>query len=218
MTSDVGNPTRRHLRLVSGAGPSAPHLETREQVAAEGRSKSARRRIPPSPRAPLPPSAQIEEILDRAAHVAMASLTGGISPMSVGGAFADWRQHLAASPGKLVHLWEKALRKSVRFGWYALCCAAGGGQATPCIEPLPQDRPFHAAAWQHYPFNLIHQAFLLQQQWWHNATTGVRGVSARHEAVVEFATRQLLDLLSPSNFPTTNPEVLESTLCQGGSN
>ena len=43
------------------------------------------------------------------------------------------------------------------------------------------------------------------QQWWHNAMTGVRGVTKQDENVVAFTTRQFLDVLSPSNFPLTNP-------------
>ena len=50
------------------------------------------------------------------------------------------------------------------------------------------------------------------------ADGAVRGVEAHHEYVVEFMTRQWLDMLSPSNFPWSNPEVLRETLASGGQN
>ena len=50
------------------------------------------------------------------------------------------------------------------------------------------------------------------------AATGVRGVSQRHEEMVEFAARQILDVLSPSNFLLTNPEIFRQTLSKGGAN
>ena len=51
-----------------------------------------------------------------------------------------------------------------------------GGHYEPCVEPLSRDRRFVAQDWQTWPYNMVYQSFLLHQQWWHNATTGVAGV------------------------------------------
>jgi polyhydroxyalkanoate synthase len=162
-------------------------------------------------------STALAEIIDRAVHAATARFTAGLSPIAVGGAFLDWGAHLAFSPGKQVQLVQKGVRKAVRLANYA-ARAASGTPVERCIEPLPQDRRFRDPAWQAWPWNLLHQGFLLQQQWWHNAVTGVRGVSARHEAMAAFATRQALDVFSPSNFPLTNPVVAERTARTLGAN
>jgi polyhydroxyalkanoate synthase len=133
------------------------------------------------------------------------------------GAYFDWLTHLAAAPGKRMRLLEKVAKKTVRLALYS------SAQALPdrpmrCIEPLPQDHRFDADAWQRWPYNVMYQSFLLQQQWWHNATTDVRGVSKQHERMIEFTARQILDMLSPSNNPLINPEVLQRTFEQGGQN
>ncbi|MGN2390729.1 PHA/PHB synthase family protein [Pelomicrobium sp. G1] len=158
------------------------------------------------------------EVIDRSLHATLARFTAGISPAALAGAYLDWAAHLATSPGKQLNLLDKAFRKAVRLANYAGRCMLQGGSAEPCIEPLPQDRRFLGEAWQRWPYNLIYQGFLLGQQWWHNATTGVRGVTRQHERVVEFVTRQILDTFSPSNFLPTNPELLEHTMRQGGMN
>jgi polyhydroxyalkanoate synthase len=160
----------------------------------------------------------IADITDRSLHAAVARFTAGLSPAALTYAYLHWATHLADAPGKRLQLIDKAMRKTVRFANYATRCAMSGGETEPCIEPLPQDKRFAAQEWQRFPYNFIYQGFLLQQQWWHNATTGVRGLSKQHEKVVEFASRQLLDMVSPSNFLPTNPEVLQHTLRSGGAN
>jgi poly[(R)-3-hydroxyalkanoate] polymerase subunit PhaC len=160
----------------------------------------------------------LADITDRSLHAALARFTGGLSPAAVGSAYLDWVVHLAAAPGKRLQLLDKAVRKTVRLANYAARCALEGAQAACCIEPLSQDKRFAGESWRIWPFNVISQAFLLQQQWWHNATVGVRGVSKRHEDMLEFGARQVLDMLAPSNFPLTNPEILERTISTSGLN
>jgi len=160
----------------------------------------------------------LADITDRSLHAAAARFTFGLSPAALTDAYLDWTTHLTYAPGKRLQLADKAARKMIRFVNYIGRCATDREKTECCIAPLPQDKRFVVESWQQWPFNFIYQAFLLQQQWWHNAATGVRGVSKRHEEMIEFATRQLLDMVSPSNFFLTNPEVLQRTLRSGGKN
>jgi polyhydroxyalkanoate synthase len=155
--------------------------------------------------------------IDRAIHASQARLTGGLSPAALALAYLDWLVHLANSPGKLGELAENAWTKGRAFGAWELLATTGGARE-PFIEPLADDRRFDHAAWQCWPFNAIYQGFLMQEQWWHYATTGVPGVGLHHQDVVSFCARQLLDVCSPSNFLWSNPEVLERTCGESGAN
>ncbi len=167
--------------------------------------------------APATAEACRPDVLDTLANAWRARGTGGLSPAAGLLAWYDWALHLSLSPGKQRSLIEKGLDKQRRFARYVAHAARAHGCLT-CIEPLEQDRRFETPAWQQWPFNAIHQGFLLQQQWWHNATSGVRGVSRHHENMVTFAGRQWLDMWSPSNFIWTNPEVLDAITASGGAN
>ncbi len=163
---------------------------------------------------PLPLGTQV---LDRLVQANMGRLTANLSPASVGQAFADWAFHLASSPGKQIELAVKAWRKSARLGMYAMEYTADS-QTRPCIEPLENDHRFDDPRWSNPPFNMMYQGFLLYQQWWWNAINGLRGVAPRHEDRTQFAVRQMLDTMSPSNFAATNPVVLDRTVRTGGAN
>jgi len=155
--------------------------------------------------------------IDRLREAASAKFTGGFSPTALALAYLDWAIHLASAPGKQLELASKAARKAARLGGHAM---AGAFQedADPCIRPLPGDRRFAAPEWSRQPFSLMAQAFLLNQQWWHNVTHEVPGVERHHEEVVSFVARQILDVFSPSNNPLTNPEVIERARATGGAN
>jgi polyhydroxyalkanoate synthase subunit PhaC len=155
--------------------------------------------------------------LDRPLHAAVARLTGGVSPAALSQAYSDWLQHFLFSPDKQIELAKKAAAQWGRFFEYCTRACADPSCAQ-CIEPPFQDNRFRAEAWQRWPFNAIYQGFLLTQEWWHCATTGLEGVSKHHEGVVSFMARQYLDVFSPVNFAVTNPVVLETAVKQGGMN
>ena len=163
-------------------------------------------------------STALAEIVDRSVHAATARFTVGLSPMALMGSYMDWAAHLAFAPGKQAQLAEKAFKKWMRLANYAGRSLVHADGNEPCIQPLPQDHRFTADAWRMPPYDVMYQAFLLGQQWWHNAMTGVRGVNKRNEDMVAFATRQFLDVWSPSNSVFTNPEVLARTQQEGGMN
>ncbi|MFN4283134.1 MAG: PHA/PHB synthase family protein [Alphaproteobacteria bacterium] len=155
--------------------------------------------------------------IDRMREALSAKATGGLSPAAISLALFDWTIHLAFAPGKRFELADRAASKAGLFLGY-LAASTARPDTPPCIEALPGDSRFSAPEWRKPPYSLWAQAFLLHQQWWHNATHDVPGVTPHHEDVISFAARQMLDIFSPSNIPFTNPEVIGKTIETGGGN
>ncbi|MEE4379651.1 MAG: alpha/beta fold hydrolase [Candidatus Competibacteraceae bacterium] len=150
-------------------------------------------------------------------RASIGQVTLGVSPVALAQAYQDWILHMAMSPGMQLELSQKTLRKLAQFAVYARH-AALESHTEPAVTPLPGDNRFREPEWQAWPFNLYYQSFLLGQQWWHSATTTLRGPSQHHKNVTWFTAKQLLDIFSPSNLPWTNPVILKRTMEQGGMN
>lgn len=146
----------------------------------------------------------------------LGRLTGYVSPAALAAAWQDWISHLLLSPDKQMEVALQAATNLQRWVQYGM--SAVHGSAAEPVQPLAQDKRFSDPAWHGWPYNLISQGFLLTQQWWHRATSGVRGVSPHHTDVVTFIARQLLDSVAPSNFIATNPVVQQATIASGGRN
>src|SRR5262249_18419042 len=170
----------------------------------------------PCPTAPPPPPTMAEAI-DRSVTATIARITGGVSPAALALAFADWQLHLVASPGTQLALAGEAVRAAHRFA-EALVLPDAQFEPWSLGKPAPADHRFSAPDWELPPSNMMAQAFLLTEQWWHSATSGVRGLSQSNAAIADFAMRQWLDMVAPSNFALSNPEVLRKTLETGGGN
>lgn len=150
---------------------------------------------PTGPDSPQGAADAAAERIDRLMHAALARATGGVSPAALGLAWLDWAWHLANSPGKQMSLAQQMLQT-----WWN----------QPPGMPRTDNRVprFADPDWERWPFGLMRDMFLHTERFWQAATTGLRGVSPRHEQVISFAARQWTDCLSPSNCWWLNPEVL----------
>ncbi|MFZ2996902.1 PHA/PHB synthase family protein [Sphingobium sp.] len=90
----------------------------------------------------------------------------------------------------------------------------------PADSPAARkDRRFADPAWTQHPFyDLIRQSYLLVSDYMLGLTDAVDGVDPKQKAKLRFATNSMVDALSPSNFPLTNPQVMQKTIETGGEN
>ncbi len=156
-------------------------------------------------------SREVAAALDGAFHAAMAPLTGGLSPISLLLAQADWALHLITQPAQSLRLALDAQRGLVE--WSSL------GLASPRDEPAApaEDLRFSHPGWRQWPYAAMVRAYRSAESWWEDASA-LRGMTAHHQELTRFFARQWLDTLSPANFAPTNPEVLQRTLERCGGN
>ena len=159
-------------------------------------------------------------LLDTRVHAALAEVCASISPTSVTLALMDWWMQLSLSPGKCLELAQLGIDQGLRLQCYAreMMRNPDAQRRSECVIPPSFDKRFAADDWHKWPFNIYHQAFMLADELWNRATSGIPGVEQHHEDIVRFIARQVLDVLSPGNFVLTNPLVLRRCFETGGWN
>ena len=77
-------------------------------------------------------------------------------------------------------------------------------------EKANRDKRFSAPQWRDNPlFDLLRQSYLLVSERMLGGVEEMPGLDDRQREQLRFATKNFLDAMSPSNFPMTNPEVIE---------
>ena len=168
-----------------------------------------------TPTNPPAPARHPHRNIDRSIRAALSRLTCGVSTHAFVEAWADWALHMSRAPGRQLELVERARANALKLAEYL---ARQDAAATPPFEPKDFDHRFDHASWAEFPYRAWQQAFLATQDWWDAATEPLRGLERRDSERTRFMARQALDLVSPSNFPLTNPEIIEESLRKGGRN
>ena len=121
------------------------------------------------------------------------------------------------NPAKMMaaqmHLWQ-----SLTMLWHSAWAKAMGQQVAPMIMPSRSDKRFKDKDWQeNSAFDFMKQAYLIGAKWAQELVA--HADLDEHEALkAKFYMEQIVNALSPSNFPISNPEVLKATLASNGEN
>lgn len=93
--------------------------------------------------------------------------------------------------------------------------------ATPFQESAEQarDRRFKAPQWREQPvFDFLRQSYFLIADHLLRSVDSIDGVAPKQREKIRFATKGFIDAISPTNFPTTNPQVIEKIIETRGEN
>jgi polyhydroxyalkanoate synthase len=155
------------------------------------------------------------DAIDQNFRAVLARASKGMSPLDLGLSYLDWVSHLSISPGRRLLLAQSLFNKLRALGAFSVISLLDKSAEGPASQI---ERRMLGEAWQKWPFKVFAQAHQATKDWWTEASTGVDGVSDDHEVVVHAVGEQIIDMLSPANYPLTNPEVLKATRTERGRN
>jgi len=151
--------------------------------------------------------------LASALRAQLATVTGGLAPDVYVNAWWDWYLNLAKEPPTQLQIMQDAIAKAADNWSFALRAATG--------QPLPPaegDARYGGDAWAQWPFNVYARSYRNYVDWWQKAWSNVPGVAPENERTLDFVARNALEAISPANFLSTNPELLDTTRSEAGAN
>ncbi len=94
-----------------------------------------------------------------------------------------------------------------------------GEDLPPVAKPDPGDKRFSAPDWQTNPyFDFLKQAYVLTSRWADDLVRRADELDPHTREKAAFYLKQFSAAFSPTNFLLTNPDVLRTTLAEGGEN
>ena len=127
-----------------------------------------------------------------------------------------WWGEAISDPARMIEqqasYWGKALEHYI-----AAQKALSEGPFKAPDDPGPTDRRFANPMWQTHPyFNFIKQQYLGNVAAMETAVARLEGLDPRDRQRMEYFSRQIMDLMAPTNFLATNPDALERAVQTDG--
>ncbi len=92
-----------------------------------------------------------------------------------------------------------------------------GGHIEPSEQSAPNDRRFSNPMWDNNPyFHMIKQQYLTNVEAVEKIAAEVEGLSDTEHRQLTYFSRQIVDLMAPTNFLATNPDALEKAMETNG--
>lgn len=111
-----------------------------------------------------------------------------------------------------VAFWGKSLEHYVE-----MQKAMAGQAVEPAADERPKDRRFSNPLWDTNPyFHFIKRQYQTNVEAMEQAVEGLEGLEPADKRRVEYFTRQIVDMLAPTNFLATNPDALERAVSTEG--
>ena len=131
-------------------------------------------------------------------------------------ATSAWMKLLAEQPervmGQQVSYWGETLRHFAEAQ-----AALARGTLVPPADEGPRDRRFANPLWEAHPFfNFIKRQYQINAQALTEAASALDLPQMTDRRRVEWFTRQMIDMMAPTNFLATNPDALEKAVATEG--
>ncbi len=127
-------------------------------------------------------------------------------------------QAYMAEPQKLMEA-QTALWNSYSQLWQNAWSTVLGTPTEPMASPARNDKRFKDRDWQENTvFDFLKQFYLITANWAQDFVKNADGIDEHTRQKAKFYVEQILNAVSPSNFPVSNPEILRATLGSNGAN
>lgn len=123
---------------------------------------------------------------------------------------------MAQSPAKMLEHQVGNWTKSVKHYIEAQQALASGEFKAPA-DPGPKDRRFANPLWDTHPgFNFLKQQYQINAGMVQQAIDDMEGIDPAERKRIEYFTKQIVDMMAPTNFLGTNPDALEKAVATDG--